>query len=184
MRRKVRMTAGVPHHLRHPPFSTPTTFWSQIMTPKTFAPEHDAIDTLNTLIEVNQDANAGYMRASEGIPSAAFTQGLQRFAHQHEKYISELTNLVIGFSGEPASERPATGEMHHAWMNIDAAVGEGGHDGILTECERGETTAMLTYENALEQGLPDNAREIVVRQYDEISQVRGELQKMRQAASV
>jgi uncharacterized protein (TIGR02284 family) len=153
------------------------------MTPQYFTTDHDVVETINKLIEVNQDAQAGYLRAAEAIPSAAFTQGLEHFAHQHEKYITELTNLVIGFSGEPASERPATGEMHHAWLNIDAATGERSHDAILTECERGETTAMLAYEEALEKGLPENAREVVVRQYDEIAQVRGELQKMRQVAS-
>jgi uncharacterized protein (TIGR02284 family) len=123
------------------------------------------IDLLNDLIEVNRDAVTGYMRAAEAIESAALTAQMNQFARRHDNCITELSTLVIALSGEPASERTATGQPNRAWVDIGVIAGEGLRDAILKECEHGERVVVHAYASALQNPLPENISQVVQEQF-------------------
>ncbi|MCC6616500.1 MAG: PA2169 family four-helix-bundle protein [Anaerolineae bacterium] len=137
------------------------------------------IDLVNDLIEVNRDAVTGYMRAAEAIESAALTSQLKQFARQHDTCITDLSTLVISLSGEPASERTATGQPNRAWITIGTLADEGDREAILKECEVGESVVLQVYESALQTPLPENISKVLREQFETLQKAHDYVKAMR-----
>jgi len=137
------------------------------------------IELINELIEVNRDAVTGYMRAADAIESAALTAQMNQFARQHDKCISDLSTFVISLSGEPANERPATGQPNRAWLSIDTTVDEGQREAIFKECEYGEQVVIQAYESALQNPMPENIGKVIQEQYEALQKVFEYVKAMR-----
>jgi uncharacterized protein (TIGR02284 family) len=61
-------------------------------------------------------------------------------------------------------------------------VTSGDDEAILSECERGEDSAMHEYEEAMQDGLTGTAREIVARQFSEIKSAHDRVRHLGDAA--
>ena len=72
--------------------------------------------------------------------------------------------------------------MHRAWINLKSAVTSGDDKAILSECERGEDSAVHEYEEAMNDGLTGTVREIVSRQFIEIKSAHDRVKNLRDAA--
>jgi len=143
----------------------------------------DLVDSLNHLIHVCRDGQAGYLQAAEYVKSA-WLQGLfQNFSIQREQFATELTNLVAGLGVEPASGTSVTGALHRTWIDLRTAVtGDSGDDGIiLDECERGEDAAKEAYETELNKGLPEHIHRVVQSQYQDILRTHDQVRETRDA---
>ena len=137
------------------------------------------VEMINELIEVNRDAVTGYMRAAEAIESASLTAQMNQFARQHDKCITDLSTLVISLSGEPASERTATGQPNRAWVTIGTIADEGQREAILKECEYGERIVIQAYENALQNPMPENVTKVIREQYETLKKALDYVKAMR-----
>jgi len=72
--------------------------------------------------------------------------------------------------------------MHRGWINLKSAVTNGDDKAILSECERGEDSAVHEYEEAIQDGLTGVAREIVTRQFTEIKSAHDRVRNLRDTA--
>ena len=72
--------------------------------------------------------------------------------------------------------------MHRAWINLKSAVTSGDDKAILSECERGEDSAVREFEEAMHDGLTSPLRDIVSRQYSEIKSAHDRVKHLRDAA--
>ena len=72
--------------------------------------------------------------------------------------------------------------MHRAWINLKSAVTSGDDKAILSECERGEDSAVHEYQEAMQDGLTGAARELVSRQFTEIKSAHDRVRQLRDTA--
>ena len=126
---------------------------------------NQVIDILNNLIETSKDRQFGYRTAMEAVEDS----GLKSLFHSYEQrsaaFATELQNEVRRLGGDPEKGGSVAGWFMRGWMNIRAAVTGGDEVAIVTECERGEDSAVNNYENALKEMLPADIRAIIQRQF-------------------
>ncbi len=71
--------------------------------------------------------------------------------------------------------------MHRAWISLKSTVTSRDDKAILTECERGEDSAMCGFEEALHERLTGQVREIVSCQFIEIKSAHDRVKQLRDA---
>ena len=149
------------------------------MMTKTIDTKTGLVKNLNILIEINRDAVMGFMRAAEGMTGSGWYPQFNAFTRRHQMYINDLEKLVISLSGEPASERVATGVFRHAWLDISNAASSGDETMIVVECLRGATMVLHHYETLLQQALPAAVFEILQAHSDELEDERSYIEGVR-----
>jgi uncharacterized protein (TIGR02284 family) len=123
-----------------------------------------AVSTLNNLIEICRDGENGFREAAEAVKDAHVKALFERFSRQRAEMTRELEAEVRKLDGSPASGGSVSGSLHRGWMNIKSLVTRGDDAAIIAEAERGEDTAKAAFADALKQGLPAGAHELVEQQ--------------------
>ncbi|MEY2537189.1 MAG: hypothetical protein QOG67_929, partial [Verrucomicrobiota bacterium] len=77
----------------------------------------------------------------------------------------------------------ASGAMHRAWIDLKSAITSGDDHAILSECERGEDSAIKEYKEAMEEEeLSAPIRDIISRQYSEVQGAHDRIKVLRDTA--
>lgn len=143
---------------------------------------NDIAPVLKSLIETCKDGQEGFRTAAEAIEG---DDRLKSFLHscseQRGRFVSELeeeTRKLGDFSTESSS---IASSLHRGWINLKSALtGKDSHS-ILTECERGEDSALKEYQKALDAGLPVLLDAVVARQRQEIVIAHSAVREARDA---
>jgi uncharacterized protein (TIGR02284 family) len=125
----------------------------------------DVISVLNDLIETSRDGVNGFRTAAESVQSAQAKAVFMTRAQLIERAVGELQAEVRRLGGDPEKSGSVTGSLHRGWINLKSAIMGKDDDAIITECERGEESAVKSYQDALDKELPADVRAIVERQY-------------------
>ena len=123
------------------------------------AQNKQSISTLNSLIETLKDGEEGFKQAADGVVDLGDVEAVA----QHL----------------PERSSSAAGALHRAWINLKSAVTSGNDHAILSECERGEDSAVKEYEKALNDDLSPSLREIVSSQYSEVKNAHDRIRNLR-----
>lgn len=139
-------------------------------------------ETLNDLIQINNDRIAGYEKAIEELKpedsdlKALFVKMIGE-SHQHKL---ALATAVQGTGTDLETGTTTSGKIYRAWMDVKAVFT--GHDRktILNNCEAGEDAAQRAYKSALqEEGLSADTMSLIEEQkvalrasHDEIKALR------------
>jgi uncharacterized protein (TIGR02284 family) len=125
-----------------------------------------AISCLNNLIETCKDGEEGFKTAAAAVGRADLRTLFNTFAQQRAQFAAELQNEVRRIGGDPEQTGSVAASLHRGWIDVKSAVTGRDDNAVLSECERGEDSAVRNYEAAIEdQNLPAHLREIVQRQY-------------------
>jgi uncharacterized protein (TIGR02284 family) len=73
--------------------------------------------------------------------------------------------------------------MHRGWMDVRSAFTGDDDHAMLSECERGEDSAVEAYEEALKADLTSDARSLVQRQHTEVRQAHDRVKALRDATA-
>ena len=145
----------------------------------------EVISTLNELIETLKDGQEGFREASEAVQDSQLKTLFDEFSLQRAKFAGELQNQVIQLGeSDPENTSSTAGAMHRAWINIKSAVTSRDDHAILSECERGEDSAVAAYKKAMdeESRLSAPLREIVSRQYTAVKAAHDQVKALRDSA--
>lgn len=112
-----------------------------------------AIDTLNTLITINNDRIEGYETASKETEEFDLKSLFAQFISTSQKCKQELVMEVNALGGKIAEGTMISGKFFRVWMDVKAALTSNDRKSILSSCEHGEDEAKDTYEKALENDL-------------------------------
>src|SRR5437588_4849226 len=147
------------------------------------AQQKETISTINTLIETLKDGEKGFKDASEAVRDPQLKSLFQQYSEQRHRFATELQSeaQTLGES-DPEKSSSAAGAMHRAWINLKSAVTSGDDKAILSECERGEDSALHEYEEAIHDGLTGPVQQIVARQFTEIKSEHDRMKQLRDAA--
>src|SRR5688572_16683857 len=116
----------------------------------------NVISTLNGLIETCKDGQQGFKTAAEGIKDSSVKSLFVEYSQQRAQFAGELQSEVRNLGGDPENTGSVAAALHRGWIDIKSAVTGKDEHAILSECERGEDSAVNTYQDALKERLPGN----------------------------
>jgi uncharacterized protein (TIGR02284 family) len=108
------------------------------------------IDVLNSLITINNDRIEGYETASEETTEHDLKNLFAQLARTSLKCKQELVSEVNRLGGTATEGTKITGKFFRVWMDVKAALTGNDRKVILDSCAYGESQAVDTYENVLE----------------------------------
>jgi uncharacterized protein (TIGR02284 family) len=140
------------------------------------------INTLNDLIETCRDGQNGFKEAAENVKSPDLKSFFNQASTERAQCVNELGLEVRRLGGNPEKTGSTAGALHRAWMDIKGTfTGKDDHS-ILSECERGEDSAVKAFSDAVKSGnLPSNLLIIVQRQFAVVQQTHDRIKQMRDA---
>ncbi|HMG36748.1 MAG TPA: PA2169 family four-helix-bundle protein [Blastocatellia bacterium] len=141
----------------------------------------NVIDCLHDLIEACRDGQNGFNEAAENVKGSDLKTLFRDVSLQRAQFAAELQREVRALGGNPEEKGSAVGLAHRVWIDIKGTLTGKDDKNILSEAERGEDSAIKSYENALGQPLPTKVRAIVERQYSQVKAVHDRVKMMRDA---
>ena len=138
----------------------------------------DVIDILNDLLETCRDGEYGFNASAEHTESLELKTLLLRHAGECRTAGLELESLIRQLGGEPAEGGSMSGALHRGWVSVRSILSAYSDQSLLSECERGEDTAVASYRKALKENLPPGIRSVVERQEQGVLRNHGEVKAM------
>ncbi|MEX1198550.1 MAG: DUF2383 domain-containing protein [Pseudohongiellaceae bacterium] len=120
----------------------------------------EIVSDLNNLIELDYDAIAAYQAAIERLETDAYKMKLTEFLGDHERHTVELGKLVAGEGGKPSSEGDAKKFLTKGKVVMADLAGD---EAILKAMKSNEEQTNSKYEDAVEQGYPENIQKVLQR---------------------
>lgn len=144
----------------------------------------NAISTLNNLIETCKDGQQGFVAAAEGVKTSDLKTLFRTYSHQRAEFAGELQQEVERLGGDAERTGSFAATLHRGWINIKAAVTGEDEAAVISECERGEDSAVRNYEDALnDEHLPAELRSIIERQFIQIKEAHDRIRALEKALS-
>jgi uncharacterized protein (TIGR02284 family) len=140
------------------------------------------IRKLNRLYRFCKAGERGFLVVSENASNRGLKVVLKSFAHQRAVFAKELKEEIHRLGNEISERRSIRGIIHRGRINIRAALTIGPHNVenvILGEALNGEKVVLKAYRQTLDEDLSDETQAIVKRQYDELLQVRDQIELLR-----
>lgn len=141
------------------------------------------ISILNDLVETCRDGEEGFHAAAEGIQDAELKALLEGYSEQRSQFAADLRGEVVRLGGDAENRGSLAGAVHRGWMNIRSAVTGKDEDAVISECERGEDMAVRSYQEALNQDLPDDVRMLIQNQYTQVKEAHDNIRALERSGS-
>ncbi len=139
----------------------------------------EVISLVNGLIEVCKDGQEGFKTAAEGIEDSSMKTLFYEYSQQRAQFAGDLQNEVLRLGGDPEKSGSVAGSLHRGWIDIKSAILGKDVEAILNECERGEDSAVQNYKEALDNNLPANVANLILRQSYAIQQAHDRVRNLR-----
>jgi uncharacterized protein (TIGR02284 family) len=138
-------------------------------------------EVLNDLIQINNDRVAGYERAAKETDAKDLDliSLFNDMASESRQYLSELRRSVQSVGEEPAEGTTFSGKIYRAWMDVKATFTGKDRKAILASCEFGEDAAQKAYEQALNEDLDADVRQLVVDQKASLRKSHDRIKRLR-----
>jgi uncharacterized protein (TIGR02284 family) len=119
---------------------------------------------LNHLIETCRDAERGF-RIAAGEVKAPELRGLfLRLAEQRRDFASELLPYAQRLGNASVADGTRVATLHRSWLQLKAHLASNPDRAVLEEAARGESFALATYDEAVNDLVAPDARELIVAQ--------------------
>jgi uncharacterized protein (TIGR02284 family) len=140
------------------------------------------IETLNDLIEINNDRIAGYQKAIDELePQDSDLKSLfAQMIVESQKIKMALATEVQALGSDVETGTTNSGKIYRAWMDVKAIFT--GHDRktVLNNCEFGEDAAQKAYKTALEvDDLSASVRGLITEQKAQLRISHDEIKALR-----
>jgi len=146
------------------------------------ASNDEVISTLNNLIETSRDGQNGFQTAAEGLKNPDLKSLFYSYSQERARFVGELQDEVRRLGGDPETTGSIAATLHRGWINIKSAVTGGDEGSIISECERGEDSALKNYNAALEVDVPANIRSIIERQYVQVKSAHDQIRSLEHSS--
>ncbi len=141
-------------------------------------------EALNDLIQINNDRVEGYEKAAAQTKDNDLLALSREFISQSRQYAQELSRLVAREGEEPASGTTLKGKIYRAWMDVKATFTGKDRKSTLASCEFGEDAAQNAYADAMEEDLPEEVRELLITQKQDLRAAHDRIKALRDAQPV
>lgn len=137
--------------------------------------------TLEKLIDVLKDSHQGFLDLGKHIKEENVRTFFLKETQERAKFAAELENELhrLGVK-DVKQEGNVSGTIHRAWGELKAKLGGGDHE-LLVTAEQGEDAAKKAYKDALDEHLPADIRDLLVRQQAHVQQAHDTVRGFRDA---
>lgn len=108
-----------------------------------------AIDTLNDLVQVNNNRIEAYEKASENTNETDLQSLFSNFTKTSRTCNQELNGEIKALGGNLVEGTKASGKFFRAWLDVRAALSGDERKAIFDSCVFGEEKAVESYKNVL-----------------------------------
>lgn len=143
----------------------------------------NVISTLNNLIETCKDGENGFRTAANGVKNPELTTLFNTYSQQRAQFAAELQAEVRNLGGDPENTGSVAATLHRGWINIKSTVTGEDEGAVVSECERGEDSAVKNYKEALNAALPANVQSILQRQFTQVKEAHDRIRALEKATS-
>jgi uncharacterized protein (TIGR02284 family) len=143
----------------------------------------NVISTLNNLIETCKDGENGFRTAADGVKNSELKTLFNTYSQQRAQFAAELQAEVRNLGGDPENTGSVAATLHRGWINIKSTVTGEDEGAVISECERGEDSAVKNYKEALNEDLPANLQSILQRQFTEVKEAHNRIRALEKATS-
>ncbi|HST22738.1 MAG TPA: PA2169 family four-helix-bundle protein [Blastocatellia bacterium] len=141
-----------------------------------------AISCLNNLIEANRDGQNGFKEAAENVKNSELKSFFNQASLDRARFVGELQQEVRRLGGDPENTGSTSAALHRVWIDLKGTFTGKNDESILSECERGEDSAVDAYKDALkDQNLPNDIRALVEKQFTSVKQAHDQVKQWRDA---
>lgn len=148
------------------------------------ADNDNVISVLNNLIETCKDGQNGFQTAAEGVKRSDLKTLFGQYSQQRAKFAGELQAEVLRLGGDPTETGSVAATLHRGWIDIKSAVTGQDENAVISECERGEDSAVANYKDALaDQNLPSDVRSIIERQSAQVKEAHDRIRNLERATA-
>jgi len=142
--------------------------------------ETNTIAVLNRLIETLKDGEQGFEAAADRAQSPELRSLLRDYATERAQFAIELQALARSLGEtEPEDSGSMTGAMHRGWIDFKSLFTGKDDLEMLAECQRGEESAVDRYREELDHPeLPENIRQVILRQFGSIQIARDRIRNL------
>lgn len=124
------------------------------------------IGILKGLIQICRDGAEGFKTCTQDAKDPSLKMYFQDRAHSCEKAHLTLCNELNNYGAtENLFGNPAAA-LHRIFIDLKSALSTNDNLAVLEECERGEVAAVIAYESALREEMPDSLRTLLNEQYE------------------
>jgi uncharacterized protein (TIGR02284 family) len=146
---------------------------------------HEVESTLHHLIETCRDGQNGFDSAAKAIKDASLQAELTQYSMQRQRFASDLELALDSIGESPSHEGGSmSGTLHRGWMNLKAAIASNDRYAVLSECERGEDSAVKAYREATSAILSPGLETLVESQYEQVQRVHDRVKELRDASQL
>lgn len=142
----------------------------------------NVISTLNNLIETCKDGQNGFQTAADGVKNSELKTLFHTYAQQRAQFAAELQAEVRRLGGDPEKTGSVAASLHRGWINIKSAVTGEDEAAVISECERGEDSAVSNYRDALQEELPSDIRNLIERQERQVKEAHDRVRDLERAS--
>src|ERR1051326_6007244 len=146
------------------------------------ASNEEVISTLNNLIETSRDGQNGFQTAAEGVKNPDLKSLFYAYSQERARFVGELQDEVRRLGGDPETSGSVAATLHRGWIDIKSAVTGGDEGSVISECERGEDSALRNYDAALEVDLPANIRSIIDRKSVQVKDAHDRIRSLERSS--
>jgi uncharacterized protein (TIGR02284 family) len=108
----------------------------------------NVLEHLNRLVQVNKDAEAGFLNAAENVRNSELETQFAGYAKQHSKFAAELQREIERLGDDAPDSGTVGGALHRGWMDVKSALTGHSAAAILGACETAEQSALAAYADA------------------------------------
>lgn len=122
---------------------------------------------LNTLLEKNYDAEAGYIAAKDNVNDSNLKNFFKERATNRYDFGHEIKEEIRSFGEKPNKGTSLKGDTHRVWMNLKSTFAKNNDEAILEEAIRGEKNALDDYNEILnDKDIPQTTKEVLEKHRD------------------
>lgn len=140
------------------------------------------IGMLNGLLEISRDGAEGFRTCANDANDPSLKMYFEDRALSCDEAIQSLSEEILRYGGEPETRGTRAAAVHRTWIDIKTALTNVDNLTVLEECERGEDVAVIAYEKALQEEMPDSLREVVNQQYEGAKRNHERVRELRDEA--
>ena len=125
----------------------------------------DTVTTLNGLIHTCRDGEEGFRMAADAVKDTQLRSLFRDLSAQRAQFATELEAEVVRLGEVPTTQGTVMGALHRGWMNVKSAVVGSDDATIVSECERGEDSAVAAYQDAMDHDLASATQSLIAKQF-------------------
>jgi uncharacterized protein (TIGR02284 family) len=141
-------------------------------------PDNNVLALCDHLIQINKDAEAGFLNAAKNIKNSELESQFRNYAKQHAKFATELQNEVERLGGKSSDSGTVGGALHRGWMDVKSALTGHSAAAILSACENGEQSAEAAYDDAERDISTGQTFALLTKQHQQITAFRTRLTRL------